>query len=400
MGKDLTYDDLEQIITDLKSEIAHYKTNEARARAIFDEFKQVAERLQCGIYRFNIKSRRFIFFNRVAIELLGSKESAASEITSKSVMLRIHPEDREMVRQAVKKSMAPGIASGEAEYRYRKSDGTYRWTYDRWVVLRDCSEQPCYIEGIVMDITERKKAEKAIKESEHKLRLLSSHLMKAQEKEWRRIALELHDELGQTLTVFKLQLRAIKKKLAQGDPKVQTDCEKAYDYVDQIIEKVRRLSHDLCPSCVEDLGLDDSIKMLIEEFAEHSKLNVSVNTHKIDTLFPLESKILIYRIFQEAFTNIQKHAQAHNVSVIIQKNKMKVSFQVADDGNGFDRESKKIRNGYRPGLGLTAMEERARMLGGTLAVYSIIGIGTRIAFCIPIKKENQYDESSLPYSFG
>jgi len=399
MGKNLTYEDLEKNIQVLKSELADYKLKEAHAKAIFDEFKEVAERLRSGIYRFNVQTRKFLFFNKAAVELLGSEKGDANEITSKSILFKIHPADRGKVRIAARESMVAGMTGGEVEYRFRKSDGTYRWNYDRWVVLRDATGQPRYIEGIVMDTTERKKAERALQKSEQKLRLLSSHLMKAQEKERRRIAMELHDELGQALTVLKLQLRTIKKTLPTDQWRVKSDCEKAYDYVDQIIENVRRLSQDLCPSFLEDIGLDDSIKMIVDDFAKHTQTRVSLNAQKIDGLFPLESTILLYRIFQEIFTNIQKHAQADRVSVCIKKNDTKVDFQVLDHGAGFDRGPKEIYDSIRRGLGLKAMEERVRMLNGALEVFSIIGIGTRISFNIPYMEEKVIREL-LPYSIG
>ena len=310
MGKSLTYDDLEKIITVLQLELADYKKIEAGAQAVFNQFKQVAERLQSGIYRYDIKSHRFLFFNRLVIELLGSKESEAADITSASVFLHIHPNDREMVRRKARESKLSGKDSGEVEYRYLKKDGTYRWIYDRWVVLRDASGTPRYIEGIIMDTTDRKLSEEALKESQYKLRSLSFHLLEAQEKARRRMALELHDDLGQALMVLKLKLRSIKKVLPADSPQVLETCENANHYIDRIVENVRHLSHQLCPSTLEDLGLDESIVLLAEDFSKHTNLQVFMDIQKIDALFGLKARTLIYRIFQEALTNIQKHAQS------------------------------------------------------------------------------------------
>ncbi|WP_213181764.1 sensor histidine kinase [Desulfosarcina cetonica] len=397
MSNTLTYDDLGQILSNLQSKLADYRKKEANALAIFNEFKQVAERLQSGIYRYDVKTHRFHFFNRSIIELLGSKGADASEITSKSVLLRLHPDDRERVRREAKEALERGI--GEVEYRFKKSDGTYRWLYDRWVVLRDLGNQPRYIEGIVMDTTRRKVAEEKLKESERNLRSLSSHLLDAQEKKWRRIALELHDELGQNLTVLKLQLRSIQKTLPPDQSHLQGKCEGANRYVDQIIENVRRISQELCPTCIEDLGLDESIAMLVEDFALHSKLIVSIETQKIDSLFTLQQRTMIYRIFQEALNNIQKHALARKVWIKIERKKKAVDIQIADDGKGFVRDRNAEENVVKAGLGLTAMEERARMLGGTIEVFSIVGIGCRLAFNIPITAGERNDEF-LSYSFG
>ena len=164
-------------------------------------------------------------------------------------------------------------------------------------------------------------------------------------------------------------------------------CENADNYIDRIVENVCHLSHELCPSTLEDLGLDESIALLAEDFAKHTNLQVFMDIQNIDALFGLKARTLIYRIFQEALTNIQKHAQSRRVWIKIKTRETMVDIHIADDGNGFVKEQPSTGNIYRPGLGLTAMEERARMLDGTMKVYSIIGIGTRLAFMIPIEKK-------------
>lgn len=237
-----------------------------------------------------------------------------------------------------------------------------------------------------------KASEEALKESQRKLQSLSSHLLDTQEKNWRHIALELHDELGQSLTVLKLKLRSIQKKLVTDSILLNSKFDDTYTYVDQIINSVRRLSQELCPCSIEDLGLDESIIILADEFAKHTKLKISIDAQEINDCFNLQGRTFIYRIIQESLNNIQKHAEACKVSIIIKRQKSHIDIQIADDGIGFSREGNK--NEYKFGLGLTAMEERARMLCGTLQVYSIIGIGTRIEIHIPIDERQQEMASS------
>jgi|GEM_PF-4164589 len=229
-----------------------------------------------------------------------------------------------------------------------------------------------------------KTSEEALKESQRRLQALSFYLLEAQEKKWRRIALELHDELGQSLTVLKLKLRNIKKMLTPGSVPLNARCEDANTYVDHVIDKVRRLSQELCPSCIEDLGLDESIIILAEEFAKHTKLQISIDTQEINDCFNLQGRTFIYRIIQESLNNIQKHAKARRVSIKTEKKKSHVEIQIVDDGIGFNTEGNKGPGEYSFGLGLTAMAERAYMLGGKLEVHSIIDRGTRIEVQIPI----------------
>jgi signal transduction histidine kinase len=236
---------------------------------------------------------------------------------------------------------------------------------------------------------ERKLAEKALQESGKKLHFLSSHLLTAQERERRRISLELHDELGQSLTVLKLQLRSIEKALNKEQSALKEDCEKTLQYVDQIIENVRRLSRDLSPSILEDLGLTAALQWLIEDFAKHSTIKVDIDMPVLDNLFSDDAQIIIYRIFQEAFTNIGKHALADTVSVVVKKMESSVHFQIQDDGKGFDIKQIEARYPTKRSLGLLAMDERARMLEGQLVVHGQKGTGTRIIFTVPIDSEEK-----------
>jgi len=392
MDRKPAYEDLEQRVKELEARLAECRDSDRKEDWMSKEFKRLAERLNDGIYRFDIAARRFIFFNKMGIQIFASRNATMHDITPKSMLLRIHPEDRDVVRTAARKSLMPGRGSGEVEYRYARPDGTYRWMYDRWVVMHDSKGQPKYFEGIVMDQTKRKLAEETLKESRKKLRLLSSYLLKAQEKERRRISLELHDELGQALTVLKLQLGSIKKNLPHDSVALRADIENTLKYVDLIIENVRRLSHDLSPSILEDLGLDAALRLLIKDFVKHSNLRISCDITPIDRLFSRENQIIIYRIFQEAFTNIKRHSRASQIWISVKQKNGTVAFVIRDDGKGFDAKQPPNKCGDERALGLTAMDERARMLGGALRVASVQGRGTEIVFDIPIDEPGEQYE--------
>jgi signal transduction histidine kinase len=232
----------------------------------------------------------------------------------------------------------------------------------------------------------QKKAERALLDSESRLRLLSSHLMTAQERERRRISLELHDELGQSLTALKLKIRAAEKKLQHEKETVKNDCSNILNYIDQIIENARRLSRDLSPSTLEDLGLTAAIRWLSDDFARHSGIEISHDLPDIDELFDREAAIIIYRIFQEALNNIAKHSKAQHVSIVIERSADEVFFAVHDDGRGFDLKEIESGETAERGLGIAAMHERTRMLGGVLEISSSRDRGTRITFTAPLAR--------------
>lgn len=400
MGNKPAYEQLQHRIDQLEAQLQRLREDNKKDEWVQQEFKRLAERSKDGIYRFDLATRRFVFFNKKGIEMFGSKDAELSDITPKSMLLRIHPDDRETVRRAARESLLPGRNGGEVEYRYlNPEDGSYSWNYDRWLVMRDASGQPEYFEGIVIDDTRRKLAEEALRESRKKLRLLSSYLLKAQERERRRISLELHDELGQALTALKLQIGSIKKKLRPAELSLRQDCEHSLRYVDQIIENVRRLSHDLSPSILEDLGLDASLRLLLREFAKHSHVTVSMEAADVDGFFSSENQVIIYRIFQEALTNIKKHAEASHIWVAIRQKNGIVTVHIRDDGKGFDVRQPRSRYSNERALGLTAMDERARMLGGTLHISSQKGKGTQITFELPTDMNRDRNEF-LSYSVG
>ena len=177
----------------------------------------------------------------------------------------------------------------------------------------------------------------------------------------------------------------IEKKLEKDQIALRKDCNATLKYIDQTIDNVRRLSRDLSPSILEDLGLTAALRWMTEEFGKHNDpLKVSSEIAEIDNLFSQEGQIIIYRIFQEALTNIVKHAGAGHVYVTVQRQSDHVIFSVEDDGNGFNMESVFTRQAPEKGLGLAAMDERIRMLKGFLEIKSSKGRGTKITFILPI----------------
>ena len=231
---------------------------------------------------------------------------------------------------------------------------------------------------------EQRRAEEALKESEQELRQLTSQLLSIQEQERRRVARELHDELGQALTVLKINLVAIEDNLAPDQQHLKANCEHMLSYIDTVIENVRRLSWDLSPSSLEDLGLSAALGYLVDETCRNHNMQSAVVMDEIDHLFSPEIQINIYRMFQESLTNVVKHARASLVSVNVTREDGQVSFMIRDNGRGFNLKQVMSGKVTKRSLGLTAMNERALMARGSLQISSRKGQGTTIAFSIPI----------------
>lgn len=242
---------------------------------------------------------------------------------------------------------------------------------------------------LALRIDELAAAEKAVRESERQLRFLSSQLLTIQENERSRIARELHDELGGSLAVLKLRTSYIEKHLQHDQTELQKECRQTLEHIDQIFDEVHRLSRDLSPSILEDIGLSSAMQWLLDNFIRIHEINVESSLANVDHLFSGNEKIMLFRILQEALTNIIKHAQARTVIVQLQKHADRVTLVIQDDGKGFDSEPCGNTEISEKGLGLVTMKERTRILGGFFDIFSEKSKGTRIELNIAIQDGEQ-----------
>jgi PAS domain S-box-containing protein len=270
----------------------------------------------------------------------------------------------------------------------RQEDGIHNWLINKFPIP-DKDGRPILIGAVGIDITLRRRAEEALRESEQRLRFLTSQLLSAQERERKRISMELHDELGQSLAVLKLQIRAIERGLEDDQQDLRAQCRELLHYLDGVIDDIRRLSRDLSPAILEDLGLQSSLQYLINGVSKHYSISQSFEVEDLDHLFPADAQIIIYRIFQECLTNISKHADATEVSIAVREHDDLISLVIEDNGAGFDPALALPRRAADRGLGLAALHERARMLGGALEIRSQPGFGTRVTCVIPVDQDKR-----------
>ena len=235
------------------------------------------------------------------------------------------------------------------------------------------------------EVAHRLQAEVSLKESEARLRHLSSRLLEAQERERKRLAAELHDELGHALLTIKLQLRALERGLTPEQKTLSEDIEALQPFIDGVLDNVRRLYFDLSPGNLEDLGLTGALRQMLDVFAKnHKNIRWQIRLDNLDREFSLPTQTVIYRIVQEILTNIGKHAKPSRVSVRVKRNPTAALFTVEDNGCGFDTSRIHSLDNPNRGLGLVAMEERVRIQGGTLEIISRENQGTKITFTLPL----------------
>jgi PAS domain S-box-containing protein len=369
------------LVLTLGVDITERKQGEEALRESEERFRTIFEDAAIGICLADLEGR-IITCNPALQRMMGC---ATDALIGKTFMEITHPDDLERNLELFRDLVARRLEQYQLEKRYRRSDGQYFWARVTVSSIKGAGSAPRYNIAMIEDITQRKQMQDKLRESEQNLRYLASQLLTAQERERERIARELHDELGQSLLVMKFQAKHIERGLDLNQVDIRKECRGMLQQLDQLVEEVRRLARDLSPTMVKDLGLSSALRRLVKEFSRHYGIKAAIDMAEgLDEFFPRETQIGIYRIFQESLTNIGKYAQASKLRIDIKREDSQVSILVADNGRGFNVDEVLGPDPTRRGLGLMAMEERARMIGGTLKIRSQEGEGTRIALNIPI----------------
>lgn len=232
---------------------------------------------------------------------------------------------------------------------------------------------------IIRDITERKRAEEAIRKSEEHLRSLTAYIQKVTEIERTNIAREIHDELGQALTVLKIDLSWLRKRLPQDLAAVVQKIDEMSKIIDKTIISVKKISTDLRPGLLDDLGLSAAIEWQAEEFEKRTGIRCSVTIHPEEITFDKDRNTALFRILQETLTNIARHAEATEANINLRLEDGLIELQVKDNGRGI-REEEQIGP---QSFGLMGMRERAIMFGGNAVIQGTPDGGTIVTVKIP-----------------
>jgi len=235
----------------------------------------------------------------------------------------------------------------------------------------------------IRDITERHRAEEKLKEYSHKLQVLSRRLVEAQEAERRNVARELHDEIGQALTVIQLNLQAVLQ--SPGKQPLVSRLKESLEVVDRVQEQVHDISLNLRPLILDDLGLEPALRWLTARQAALVGLQTRFQADPLEQRLNPVIETECFRVAQEALTNVVRHARAKTVSVDLRKEAGQLHLRVHDDGIGFDVAAVRERAVCSARLGLISMEERAALAGGGLEFKSAPKQGAEIHAWFPLK---------------
>lgn len=305
----------------------------------------------------------FRHVNPAMVKVLGWSEE---ELRSRPFIEFVHPEDRAATLAAIH-GLREGKAMVDLENRNLCKDGSWRWL--QWnAPAPELGTSLIY--AAARDVTD-------VKRAEEKLRALTAQLIRAQEEERGRIARELHDNITQRLAVLAIEIGLLKQT---ADASVSDSLTSLQSQIHQLSEEVRELSHSFHPSMLELSGLPTSLEMHCREFGRRYRITTNFTARDVPDYLPKTVVLGLFRIAQESLHNVAKHSSAKLVTVTLTgQDTGGLRMAIMDDGCGFDVE----RTIPKPGLGLLSMEERARLIGGTISIRSIPGEGTTVSVTIP-----------------
>jgi len=381
-------DELEMRVQERTAELAN--TNQALQIEI-EERKQVESALRESETKYRIVADntydwewwldpegRFIYVSSSCKKITGYDPEEF--LTDPDLIFRIiYPEDKPIFMNH-QNEVDNKQTGGEVEFRIVRPDGSHRWIFHACQAVFDDHGNFLGHRGSNRDITERKLAQEALQQSEEQLRYLSSQLLSAEEKERKRIARELHDGIGQSLTAIKFRVENMLQQMDRGKAKrIAGPLETIIPLIQQSIEESRRIQMDLRPSILDDLGILATLSWFCREFQiTYSRISIEKLIDINEDEVPDSLKTVIYRISQEALNNVAKHSKADLVHLALRKSDGKIELAIRDNGQGFDLNQLLPREGSERGLGLTSMRERTELSGGSFEIESVPGRGTTI----------------------
>ena len=376
-------------------DISDRKRAEAGLREAETRYRSIVENIPAAVYIQPADGTQALTYISPQIErILGYAREELLGNTGRNWIDSLHPHDRERVRAADEHASETGEPFRE-EYRHLTKEGRYVWIREVSLLVRGDVGEPLYWQGFLWDITERKLAEEEIRdlnetlerrvaertsqlaEREARLRTLLGKLVVAQEEERRRVAYEVHDGLAQMIVAVQQHLQSFAKQHPPDSVRGKESLEWNLALIQQTIEEARRVIGGLRPTALDDFGLAVALRLQVETLRSEGweiTYDESLGGERLSATL----ETALYRIAQEALTNVRKHADTTRVRLSLGRLGPEIRLRIRDRGRGFSRTEMVGGGGPGERVGIAGMEERAALLGGTFRVLSRPGAGTLI----------------------
>lgn len=381
-GKVVTILSLVQDITERKKTEEDLVLSEQKYKLLFDNNPM-------PMWIRSLDDTYIIDVNKAACQAYGYSHREFMQLHAEDLR---HPDEMESFLKEFGKEMPHAMNRGV--WKHRKKDRNF---VDVEIFAQDIiyNDQKARL-ILAKDVTERLKAEDQLRDSYQEIRRLVSYLQNIREEERTSMAREIHDQLGQQLTVMKMDISWLYKKMIDVEKPVRDRVEELKEIMDDTVKLVRRISSDLRPNLLDDMGLLAALEWQLSEIEKRSGFAIELTGLNEEPALPKVSKTNIFRIIQESLTNVSRYAQAKKVMVNLSKQEDQLVLTIADDGIGFDSE--KIAE--KRTLGLLGMRERTAMMGGVYKITSSPGQGTRVLVSIPLIPDHNTAESSRRDEFS
>jgi PAS domain S-box-containing protein len=320
-----------------------------------------------------------VYANRAFQRMFGFED--AGELIGRPIADQIAPRLREEAMERALRRSRGLPAETEYESVGLRKDGT-EFPIRAAVTVLDLADGPASV-GFIADISAQKEFEQKLGDSHARLRNLATHLLSVREAERKSVAREIHDELGQLLTALKMDLRWIEKQLGSSGHNVLEKIQGTLGLVDQAIDIVHRISSNLRPGMLDDLGLATAIEWLGAEFSQRTGISCDATVTIPEFRIGGNSATALFRIVQEALSNVGQHSGASHASILIRESGGRLEVTIEDDGIGITMEQAAASTSF----GLIGMRERVEGLRGQLTVRGQEGKGTTVHATIPLPAE-------------
>lgn len=375
---------LEQANARLREKIQEYRRAEQALGESELRLRNIFEGVPVGLGLRDLQGF-FLESNPALSDMLGYSRD---ELRTQSLETITHPEDERLHRKLFGDLLAGKRDFIQLELRFFQKAGGLRWGRMHESLIRGLDGSPAYSLLIIQDITEEKKAQEELATYQENLRSLASELALTEERERRRLAEFLHDDVIQTLALIKIKLGELQQELGQSS---QADrLAEARNFLDQAILSCRNLTFELGLSILYEEGLVEAVEQLGRQFQAKYGLAVRVSQDGQPKPLAEGTRLILFRTIRELLTNIVKHARARVAEISFQREGDLLRIHVRDDGIGFEAGQKLSPSAPASGFGLFSVRERLGHLGGHLEVNSAPGCGTRITICLPLSRMEEF----------